>query len=261
MEKYVDLLKEKIETADMVLVGIGESFGYTEKQAFQSEKYSEFLENIKEKTEWALPYFCSKIAEKETEEKAYLNLAKLLNNKNYFIVSLRTDDIVYKKKFGFIEDRIVTPCGGIRKLQCEENCSNKIFDVPLELINNLEQIWKNQEYSFDIQKPKCPDCGKRLAFNRMGSLKYCEEDYLPMWEKYTKWLQGTLNHKLCILELGAGMKYPSVIRWPFEKMAFYNQKASIFRVHHKLYQLTEELCEKGYAVAQHPIEFLSNSFE
>ena len=76
-----------------------------------------------------------------------------------------------------------------------------------------------------------------------------------------KWLQGTLNHKICIIELGVGMKYPSVIRWPFEKTAFFNNKAFFFRIHKKLYHLTEELNAKGRAVAQNPIEFLTNSFE
>ena len=261
MEKYLTLLKEKIEASDMVLVGIGESFGYTEKQALENKEYSIYFDKLKEENEWAMPYVYAKVAEQETDEKAYLNLAKLLENKNYFIVSLRTDDLVYKKEFGFKEERIVTPCGGVRKLQCENNCNNDIFEVPSGVTIALENFWANPENGLEVPEQKCSECNKNLMFNRMGASKYCEEGYLPMWEKYTKWLQGTLNHNLCILELGAGMKYPSVIRWQFEKMAFFNKKASIFRVHHKLYQLTEELSEKGYAVPQHPIEFLSNSFE
>ena len=47
-----------------------------------------------------------------------------------------------------------------------------------------------------------------------------EEGYQKQWEKYTKWLQGTLNKKLCILELGVELNLPSIIRWPFEKWHF-----------------------------------------
>ena len=43
------------------------------------------------------------------------------------------------------------------------------------------------------------------------------------WETYTKWLQGTLNRNLVILELGVGMELPQLIRFPFEKVAYFNQ--------------------------------------
>ena len=83
-----------------------------------------------------------------------------------------------------------------------------------------------------------------------------EEGYQKQWEKYTKWLQGTLNKKLCILELGVELNLPSIIRWPFEKVAFYNQKASFFRVNESLYQMTENLSDKGVSIAKNAVDFL-----
>ena len=71
-----------------------------------------------------------------------------------------------------------------------------------------------------------------------------------------KWLQGTLNRKLFILELGVGMRFPTVIRWPFEKAAFYNKRACFCRVNEKLYHLTEELAEKGWGISQNAIDWL-----
>jgi len=264
MENFLDILKEQIIDADMVLVGIGEDFGSTKKQIFENGQYHAFFSDVLEENKWMLPYFYSRIMEKEIEKKAYTNLARLLNGKNYFIISLRTDEIIYKSEFGFPKERIVTPCGGVTKLQCENNCEDKLYDLPEEMAEKLENILKNEGKEMQtvaVTALKCPNCGADLVFNEIGALNYSEAGYLPMWEKYTKWLQGTLNHKLCILELGVGMKYPSVIRWPFEKMAFFNNKAQFFRIHKKLYHLTEELKEKGYGIAQNPIEFMSNSFE
>jgi len=261
MENYLELLKQKVDEAEMVLVGIGEDFGSTQKQIFASETYKRQAVRIPEEKQWMLPFVYAKTMEESGCEQAYINLGKLLEKKNYFIVSLRTDDLIYKENFALRSDRIVTPCGGVSKLQCEDNCSQKVYDVPEKLWEQLEKSWnENNDFAL-ISDVRCPDCGKRLVFNRIDEKSYCEEGYLPMWEKYTKWLQGTLNHKLCILELGVGMRYPSVVRWPFEKMAFFNQKACLFRVHHKLYQLTEELSGKGYAVGEYPVDFLANSFE
>lgn len=261
MENYIDIMKEKIAAADMVLVGIGEDFGSKEKKMYESEEYHTFFSKIREEDDWMFPYFYAKLAEKEVNSAAYRNLGKLLKEKNYFILSLRTDDIIYKKEFGLSEERIVTPCGGIRKMQCDKNCSNKVYNIPEELRENMDAMLDENADMEQVSVFRCPNCGEKLVFNRVGATEYCEENYLPNWERYTKWLQGTLNRNLCIIELGAGMKYPSIVRWPFEKMAFFNQKAVIFRIHRKLYQLTEELKEKGYSVEQDPIEFLVNSFE
>ena len=110
----------------------------------------------------------------------------------------------------------------------------------------------------DNQQLLCPKCGAKLIMNRISKRKYSEEGYIQKWNLYMKWLQGTLNRNVCILELGVGMKYPSVIRWPFEKIAFINQKAKFIRVHDYLYQLTEDLKEKGISVQENPCVFLTN---
>ena len=244
MNNYIEIMKEKIAEADMVLVGIGEDFGCTEKKIFECDKYHKIFSRIKEENEWIFPYIYAKMAEKEVNEKAYRNLGKMLNGKNYFLVSLRTDDIVYKNNFDLDEERIVAPCGGLRKLQCEENCSDKIYDVPEKIKKAVEEIVMENSEDEGVPEMRCPECGKKMVFNRMGIQKYCETDYLPEWGKYTKWLQGTLNQKLCILELGVGMKYPSVIRWPFEKMTYFNQKATFFRKSYKSKYFQTFLCVK-----------------
>ncbi len=264
MENYLNILNEKISDADMILVGIGEDFGCTEKQIFEKERYCNIFSKISASGEWMLPYAYSQIMRKGIEKQAYLNLAGLIKDKNYFIVSLRTDDVIYGEEYAFDKERIVTPCGGGRKLQCDNNCEDKIFDIPDEIKEKIDIILQEDEkeiLNVSIEPLRCPNCGSNLVFNRIDAKKYCEAGYLFMWDKYTKWLQGTLNRKICILELGVGMKYPSVVRWPFEKIAFFNNKAYFFRIHKKLYHLTEELGEKGCAVAQNPIDFLINSFE
>lgn len=83
-----------------------------------------------------------------------------------------------------------------------------------------------------------------------------EDGYQKQWEKYTKWLQRTLNKKLCIFELGVELNLPNIIRWPFEKVAFYNQKASFFRVNGSLFQMTEELSDKGVSIEMNAVDYL-----
>ena len=74
------------------------------------------------------------------------------------------------------------------------------------------------------------------------------------WNDYMKWLSYTLNRHLLVLELGVGFANPMVIRFPFEKTAFFNQKSKMYRVHPTLPQVTAELGERGYAVQANPLE-------
>lgn len=158
-------LMGKLETAEMVLVGIGEEF--------EAESSQDIL------------------------SKAYEKLAQLLAGKNYFVITTGKDDLIMQS--GLKVDRIVQP------LLFEEDSD---------------------------QMP-------------------------PMWDKYTKWLQGTLNRNVLILELGVGLKYPGVIRFPFEKAAYFNKKADFIRVHGRLYQMTEELGDKGISIARNAVAFLA----
>lgn len=99
-------------------------------------------------------------------------------------------------------------------------------------------------------------CGSDAAQNVVTNEHYDESIYLPQWEIYTKWLQNTLNHRLCILELGVSFAYPSVIRFPFEKIAYFNRKARMIRIHSKFAQLTPEISERSISIAESPVEVL-----
>ena len=231
-------LRDIINDSDMILVGIGESF---------QDDFSSIIiddNNISVVDEFKRNRYIAALDIDETIE-VYNVLAKLLEGKNYFVVTLCDDDKIYKSNLR--EDRIVAPCGTYTRLQCEEVCSEDIYSVQdyIEQLENGEELF-------------CPKCGKKLVMNRIFNRKYSEEGYLKQWQLYMKWLQGSVNRKLCVLELGVGMKYPSVIRWPFEKVAFINQKAKFIRVHDYLYQLTEDLKEKGISVQMSPVEFLRN---
>ena len=232
-------LKEILMETDMVLVGIGEDFQDTfEEIEVKDDKNVTIFEEYDRKK------YLDSISEDRVID-AYNKLANLLEGKNYFIVTLCNDDKIFRSNLN--AERIVAPCGTYSLLQCEEVCSNEFYTV-----EEFEEVLKSGK------EPLCPKCGKAMVMNHVGCKKYSEEWYLTKWNLYTKWLQGTLNRNLCVLELGVGMKYPSVVRWPFEKVAFINQKAKFVRVHESLYHLTQEVREKGMSIQKNPIDFLIN---
>lgn len=258
--KFNELI-EIVRNADMVLVGLGEEFDDISSLR-RIEGYSEARAHIEESGNlWLLPAVNNEYRQKNKErsdeiEEALINLIQVLDGKNYFVLSTSLNDGL--SKLPWREGRLVTPCGGGIMKQCPDCCSQGISIMTEQDINALSMYIEGIHES-DNNLPDlghCPVCGKKLILNNIYADQYDEKGYLPGWQFYTKWLQGSINRKLVILELGVGMKYPSVIRWPFEKIAFFNQKASFFRVNETLYQLSEELSEKGVSIAKNSIAWL-----
>lgn len=221
MEKNI---RELIEDADLVLIGIGREF---EKDRFVAE---------------------------ENALQALNKLAAVLEKKNYFALTTCTNDIA--RKSDLQSDRVVQPCGTIAKKQCTNRCEEGLQEITSEERDALNALLPREELP-EVDLGSCPKCGCPLIFNTVYAENYDENGYLKDWSRYTKWLQGTLNKKLCILELGVDMTYPSIIRWPFEKVAFYNNKAHFVRVNERLYHMSEEIKDKGISVPKNAVEWLS----
>ncbi len=278
-----DRIKDMIQNADLILIGIGEEFDQ-EHSLKQIPGYRQIRERLEATgQDWLIPFLNRFFADKMGEEicqikDALSNLVEMVKGKNYFLVSVATNDYVWEA--GFKEDRIVAPCGGSLKKQCMVGGSCAEMPVLLseeeqaaitdyfhklssqddiadsDIADSGAGLNTNMQESFHLGV--CPQCGSPMILNNIYTEKYDERGYLEQWQKYTKWLQGTLNKKLCILELGVGMQCPSVIRFPFEKVGYFNQKADFIRVNRNLYQLTEELKEKGISISENAVDWLAS---
>lgn len=257
---------DEIEQADLILVGVGEEFNNI-RRFRAKEGYSEVRELLMASDKaWLVPAWNDFF--QDTESEVYETLCKLadiLKDKNYFVVSVSTNKQI--EGVPWKEGRLVMPCGSVLKKQCAKGCENALFDVTEQDRENITAyLTKLAEKGAGITElPEwkeealgvCSECGAPLVLNSIYADSYNENGYLKQWEIYRKWLQGTLNKKLLLLELGVGMQFPSVIRWPFEKIAFFNEKAKFYRVNEKLYQLSEELGKKGISIAENAIDWLN----
>jgi len=259
-------LLEAIQDAEMILVGLGEEFDTI--AGFQNtDKYEEGKNIlIQSKKSSYVPAWQSLYREQQQDlvTERLTTLAKVLEGKNYFVVSVATNNAI--AEIPWREGRLVMPCGSDMYRQCSPECEEnlKILDseeqlqVKNELINWRKLLVSGKTDSLPECLGSCSKCKAQIELNNIYSEQYDENGYLPAWQFYTKWLQGTLNRKLVILELGVGMKFPSVIRFPFEKVAYFNQKAKFYRINKNLYHLTEELAGKGVGIADNAIDWLGN---
>lgn len=244
--RYIDQIKKSISEADLIVVGLGEEWNIS-LDAQQKESYQQVLNDLKIHPEyqWLLPYFYYRWTD-DSLKHAYHRLFGLLEGKNYFVVATTTNRYFTP----LVKDaRFVMPCG-TDEVMCDESLTESA-DYS-EFLQSVDRYLHGQISLEEISFVK-DAAGEIVTFNNIYAPGYKEEGYLDKWNIYMKWLQGTMNRKVCLLELGCGLQFPSVIRFPFEKMAYFNQKAICYRVHKSLYQLTEEMAERSVSVPMHAV--------
>lgn len=251
----------EIEGADMVLVGLGEDFDDV-RRLKDYPGYLKGRELLQESgCRWLVPAwneFCSGRME-DIVSPALKKLAGMLEGKNYFVIATATDRRVAEAPWK--KDRLVMPCGTAGRKQCAgdpEHATERLTEAERGEMNSFFEklLAGSLPAGGTVELAGCGQCGAGMVLNNIFAESYNEHDYLEQWQHYIKWLQGTLNRRLLVLELGVGMRFPSVIRWPFEKAAFFNRKAAFIRVNETLYQMTEELAGKGSGIPKNAIAWL-----
>ena len=233
--------KEQIQDADLVLVGIGRELRADRvidfKKAITNEHYQNLIDKKDEDSKWMRTVYEREYLLSMKETDLFKELEEVLEGKEYFVVTSNDDGLLYHTHLK--KDHVTAPCGNGDFFQCSAPCDEQLYPANLGLRDLIDYYEKTEET-------------KSI---------YIEGAYLNSWASYTKWLQNTLNKKLFILELGEGFEVPSLFRWPFEKMAFYNEKATFVRVHHSLYQIGKEIKEKGIGIKMDSRDFLNIAHE
>ncbi len=258
--QYLKQIKKHIEEAELVVIGLGEEWNISPEAQF-GELYQRIVADLKGNPEyqWILPFVYYQLTD-ESLIKAYKALFAMLEGKNYYVVATTVNRrfVPFAK-----EGRVVMPCGSDAYMRDEtlteyDDTESGNAAVYREFLESMKAYIRG-DISLEKVSVVRDSTGEIIPFNSVYAVGYKEERYLPDWNKYMSWLQGTMNRKTCLLELGAGLQFPSVFRFPFEKMAYFNQKAFCFRVHKSLYQLTEEMAERSESVPMHAVELFGEA--
>lgn len=265
MCRIVSILEE-IKESQCVLIGVGEELEAGMKVLEESSVYRKFFSKtekekiLEESVDWMYPaMLCKAVSDLDSKRandilRVYNDLAKNLEEKNYFIITMNMDPLIFKSNLD--SNRIVAPFGSYERLQCISGCDGELYDAAEYYQTIIDKITGESDLQ-SIQQPTCKKCLSSLVTNTVNADKYLEKGYLEQWGLYQKWLMGTVNKKLCILELGVTMQYPKLIRWPFEKMLAYNQKAKMYRIGSLFPDYSDEPGERGVSIFSDVIKFFS----
>lgn len=209
----IEKIKELIKTSDAIIIGAGaglstaagfeyggeyflnnfkdmnQKYGYTD---LYSASFHEF-QNLKEKWGfWARFIYIERY--KDGPKELYVDLLKLVKDKNYFVITTNVDHQF--QLAGFNKERLFYTQGDYGLFQCSTPCHNKTYDnkeIIMEMLKNLDD---NQIPESLI--PKCPICHKEMMPNLRSDNRFVEDEGWHLAaKKYEEFLNLNKNKKYC----------------------------------------------------------------
>ena len=237
-----ELLKSVLKTADAVLIGAGAGLSTSAGLTYSGDRFMRYFSDFHEKYGISDMYSGGFFPFPDLEEywawwsrhilynrydapvgTPYMDLLTLMQNREYFVLTTNVDHQF--QKAGFDKRRLFYTQGDYGLWQCTVPCHAKTYDnesVVRQMINQQQNMKIPHELI-----PQCPVCGKPMTMNLRCDNTFVEDDgWHRAAERYVEFIKKYQNKRLVLLELGVGNNTPSIIKYPFWRMAAQNPKAT-----------------------------------
>ncbi len=215
-------IQKLIDKSDSILIGIGSNFYRNDELPKNHLDWTEIKKynNIK--------YNNHKINSK---------LREVFAQKDYFIITTSWDsqlsDIIPS-------DRLFTPNGSCKKLQCYNSCTN--------------ELWDYENFTRKRKTPLCPHCGAQLIMN-ITTDAYFVKDHLLVQEKtYYSWIHKNYNKGILLIEIEVNENDKRLIKDPFENFATSLSDSTLLRVNSSDIEIPESVTRQE-SITISPEEF------
>ena len=242
----IEKTKKLINESDYILIGAGAGLStaagidyggarfqkyfadYIERYNFTDMYTSSFYDFETEEefwAYWARHIYVNNVGMGSTE--LYEKLLKLVENKNYFIISTNVDDQFIKS--GFESSRIFSIQGSYRFIQCKRACHDSLYDDSDMVKEMLKETTEELKIPSNLI-PSCPVCGGPMDVNLRKDDKFVQDEYWYKQHKaYVDFINKAKYDKTVLLEFGVGFNTPGIIRFPFESMTSKINKWNLVR--------------------------------
>ncbi len=157
----------------------------------------------------------------------YRDLLEVVKDKDYFVITTNVDGQFMKA--GFDDQRFFEVQGNYGEWQCSVPCQQTVYGneaMVLKMMKNIHDLKISSELV-----PHCPNCGAPLTLHlRIDDTFVEDERWQDMSQRYMDFLQRIGEQKVVFIELGVGYNTPTIVRYPFEKMAAVLPHAKLIRV-------------------------------
>ena len=238
----MERLKAALQDCDVIVIGAGSGLSAAAGFTYTGERFEKYFSDFAQKygiqdmysggfypfptqeefwAYWSRYIFINRY--QNAPKLVYDDLLKLVQNKDYFVITTNVDHCF--QKAGFDKKRLFYTQGDYGLFQCSEPCCQETFDneaVIREMVERQEDMKVPTELL-----PTCPHCGKPLTMNLRSDDKFVEDGgWHRAAERYENFLRTRQGQKILFLELGVGFNTPVIIKYPFWQMTAKNPNAT-----------------------------------
>ena len=258
MRNKIQELKENIRHADAIIIGAGAGLSTAAGFVYTGERFDRYFCDFSRKygfhdmysggfypyetqeefwAYWSRYIWVNRYI--DAPKNTYAELFRLVNDKDYFVVTTNVDHCF--QKAGFDKKRLFYTQGDYGLFQCSKPCCQKTWEnesVIREMI--LAQgfmIGEHNELTLPDGKtasmciptdllPRCPNCERFLTMNLRSDDKFVED---AGWKKaaaaYEAWVTTHEDKIVVYLEIGVGYNTPGIIKYSFWQQVYQNENA------------------------------------
>lgn len=254
----IEQLKEKIETANTIIIGAGAGLSTSAGFTYTGERFTKYFSDFQKKygfqdmysggfypfdsfeehwAYWSRYIYINRYM--DAPKPVYEKLHNLVKEKDYFVLTTNVDHCF--QKAGFDKHRLFYTQGDYGLFQCSVPCHQKTYDNE-ELIRKMVEAQgfvvgtkkEFQETEKELTLPEgiipkmtipselvpiCPKCGKPMSMNLRADNTFVEDEgWHSAAERYSEFLRRHKHTKTVFLELGTGYNTPGIIKYNFWNM-------------------------------------------
>ncbi len=237
----IERLTRELSTADAVIIGAGAGLSASAGFTYAGKRFEDNFEDFIQKYGFCDMYSAGFYPYDTLEEHwaywsryiyinryqdapndTYDNLLKLMQGKDYFVLTTNVDHCF--QKAGFEKHRLFYTQGDYGLWQCSKPCHNKTYDNET-VVRKMIAEQKNMRVPSELV-PHCPVCGAPMSMNLRADNTFVEDDgWHQAAERYQDFVRRHQGLHILYLELGVGGNTPVIIKYPFWKMTCQNPNA------------------------------------
>lgn len=228
-------LRQALNDADAVLIGAGAGLsaaaGFTLTGPRFTESFADFIEKYHFRDLYSAGFHRFDTLEEhwafwsrhiyidryvDIPNDTYDLLFKLVADKEYFVITTNVDHCF--QKTGFDKERLFYTQGDYGLWQCSLPCHQKTYDNETAV---REMLARQRDMRIPSELvPRCPVCGAPMAMNLRIDNTFVEDaGWHQASNRYQDFVHRYRDKQLLLLELGVGNNTPSIIKYPFWRLA------------------------------------------
>lgn len=259
-------IKEILNQADAVVLGAGSGLSTAAGFSYSGETFDRYFSYMRDKY-GVNDMYSAGFAPFEDEEEfwgywaqfiyleryatgampLYLDLWKLVKDKNYFVLTTNVDHQF--QKAGFSKSRLFYTQGDYGLFQSVDPHNKKTYDNKDWVLKAIKAIDPKTHKIPSSIIPICPDGGEKMTTNLRCDDNFVEDEgWHKAARRYEAFLSAHSKGKVLYLELGVGYNTPGIIKYPFMRFTYQNKKATYITVSKDRSLIPDEIVSQTIAV-------------